>query len=79
MPTKDHSKAIIRWRQGVESFEGGLAVFQQSATVSTMLFGCRSWLRTHAGEASPAEVAEIERVKSELEHWMSARGLTYTE
>ena len=75
MPTRDHYGAIMRWRQGVDRFEGGLASFQGSAAVSTMLFGCRQWLAVHASDGSPEDVQAIVAVHSELERWMMDRGL----
>jgi len=75
----NHASAIIRWRDQVDELGGGLEAFDQSATVSTMLFGCHSWLKHHAGTASAVEAATMHRIKAELEAWMSARGLRYTQ
>ena len=75
----NHASAIIRWRDQLDELGGGLEAFDQSATVSTMLFGCHSWLAHYAGTASPDEVARMERIGDELEDWMSGRGLTYTQ
>lgn len=66
MPTSNHASAVLRWWEQVEK-EGGLSSVKQSATVSTMLFGCHRWLELHAGQSSAAEVSEIERITSELE------------
>lgn len=78
MPT-NHASAIIRWRDQIDELGGGLEAFDQSATVSTMLFGCHSWLKHHAGIASAGEAATMHRIKAELEAWMNARGLRYTQ
>ena len=75
----NHASAIIRWRDQLDELGGGLVAFDQSATVSTMLFGCHSWLEHHAATASADETARMERIKAELEKWMSARGLTFTQ
>lgn len=75
----NHSSAIIRWRDQLDELGGGLEAFEQSATVSTMLFGCHSWLMHHAGGAPPEETVKIEQIKVELEKWMSGRGLTFTQ
>lgn len=75
----NHSSAIIRWRDQLDALGGGLEGFDQAATVSTMLFGCHSWLRHHAGGASPEETTRMEQIKVELEKWMSGRGLTFTQ
>ena len=73
----NHAPAIIRWRTQLDTLGKGLNGFDQSATVSTMLYGCNSWLTHHAQAASPDEVAKIRRIKAELERWLEARGLTY--
>lgn len=75
----NHASAIIRWRDQLDKLGGGLETFDQSATVSTMLFGCHSWLKHHAGSASAEEAANMTRIKAELETWMSVRGLRYTQ
>ena len=75
MPTSNHAPAIVHgWTQVKK--DGGLAAVNQSATVSTMLFGCHRWLELHADQSS-AEVSEIKRIKDELESWMSIRGKTF--
>jgi hypothetical protein len=74
----NHASAVIRWRDQLDELGDGLEAFDQSATVSTMLFGCNSWLTHHAGTATPDEVARMKRIKAELETWMSVRGLSYT-
>lgn len=75
----NHASAIIRWREQLDELGGGREDFDQSATVSTMLFGCHSWVKHHAGTAPADEKASMERIKAELEEWMSARGLTYSQ
>ena len=75
----NHASAIIRWRNHLDELGGGLEAFDQSATVSTMLFGCHSWLKHHAGMASAEEAATMQRIKAELEEWMRMRGLSYTQ
>lgn len=75
MPTSNHAPAIVHWWTQVKK-DGGLAAVNQSATVSTMLFGCHRWLELHADQSS-AEVSEIKRIKDELESWMSIRGKTF--
>lgn len=76
MPT-NHAPAILKWREDLDRYEGGLSPTLRSATVSTMLFGCHQWMRTHAKSASPKEVEEISRVKSELESWLAERGMIF--
>lgn len=75
----NHASPIIRWRDQLDRLGGGLEAFDQSPTVSTMLFGCHSWLKHHAGTASAEEAATMKRIKAELETWMSVRGLSYTQ
>lgn len=77
--TKNHAAAIFRWREQVDQISGGLATFNQSATISTMLFGCNTWLRNHADSASEAEIERIETIKAELEAWLAQRGLAFTQ
>ncbi|MDB5527335.1 MAG: hypothetical protein JWR51_438 [Devosia sp.] len=77
MPT-NHAPAILKWREDVDRLEGGLSDSLRSSTVSTMLFGCNQWIRTHAKSASPEEVARIEDIRSELELWLAERGLTFS-
>src|SRR5690554_2167129 len=55
MPTSNHAPAIVHWWTQVKK-DGGLAAVNQSATVSTMLFGCHRWLELHADQSS-AEVS----------------------
>lgn len=73
MAVFNHAPAIVHWWAQVEK-EGGLSKLEQSATVSTMLFGCHRWLSVHAHRSHPEEVTEIEHIKTELENWMSIRG-----
>lgn len=75
----NHASAIIHWRNQLDELGGGLEAFDQSATVSTMLFGCHSWLKHHAGVASAEEAATMQRIKAELEKWLRMRGLSYTQ
>lgn len=75
----NHAIAIIRWRDQLDELGGGLEAFDQSATVSTMLFGCHSWLKHHAQTSSDDERARMELIKAELEQWMSVRGLLYSQ
>lgn len=70
------ASAIIRWRDHLESQPGGLSAFEQSYTVSTMLFGCHRYLSAHEADAS-AEKERIETIKGELEAWMLDRGYVY--
>lgn len=77
--SKNHAAAILRWREQVEQYFGGVESFDQSATISTMLFGCQSWLRVHAAGASEAEIRQIEAIKAELEDWLERRGLVFTQ
>jgi hypothetical protein len=55
----NHAAAIIRWRNHLDELGGGLDAFDQSATVSKMLFGCHSWFKHHAEIASAEEAARI--------------------
>ena len=75
----NYASAIIRWRDQLDQLGGGLEAFDQPATVSTMLFGCLTWRQHYAATASADESARVERIKAELENWMSARGLTYNQ
>lgn len=77
--SKSHAAAIIRWRDQVTNISGGLDKVEQSATVSTMLFGCHSWLEKHGERSPPEVVTRIEVIKAELEDWMQTRGLTFTQ
>jgi hypothetical protein len=77
MPT-NHAPAIIRWREQLDRQPGGLAAFEQSSTVSTILFGCHRWLDTHAQAASEEERSQIESIVAELEEWMRQRGKIFT-
>jgi hypothetical protein len=79
MPSMNHAPAILRWWEGVTKQEGGLGAFEQSATISTMLFACNRWLSTNAGSSTASEIAQIERIKSELGGWMDDHGLQFTE
>lgn len=74
----NHGPAILRWWQHLERQPGGLAAFEQSHTVSTMLFGCHRWLSTNGKDASEEERRSIEAIRAELEDWMIQRGLQYT-
>lgn len=76
MPT-NHAPAILKWREDIERYEGGLSPSLRSSTVSTMLFGCNQWIATHTISASPEEVARIERIRSELEGWLAERGVIF--
>ena len=69
--------AIISWREHLEQHGGGLASYEQSFTVSTMLFGCHRWLDRHGVDAPPAQAERIAEIRHELEDWMVQRGLTY--
>lgn len=73
---KHFASAIIRWRDHLESQPGGLPAFDQSYTVSTMLFGCHRYLAAYATDAS-SEKERIETIKGELETWMRERGYVY--
>lgn len=74
----NHAAAIIRWRDQLDELGEGLEAFEQSATVSTMLFGCHSWFKHHADTALPEDANRMERINAELENWMSVRGHTFT-
>lgn len=76
MPTSTHASAIIHWRSEVEK-NGGMSHFEQSATVTTMLFGCHRWLEFHAATADHDVVRSIEAIKNELEQWLADRGQRY--
>lgn len=76
MPT-NHAPAILKWREDIDRYEGGLSPSLRSSTVSTMLFGCNQWIATHAVSASAEEVARIEHIRSELEGWLAERGVTF--
>jgi hypothetical protein len=76
MSTSDHASAILRWWDHVEK-DGGLATIEQSATVSTMLFGCHRWLEAYGDQSAASEVSEIRRIRDELENWMSVRGKSF--
>jgi hypothetical protein len=56
---------------------GGLSIVEQSATVSTMLFGCHRWMTVHSHLSSAEEVSKIEAIKRELENWMTTRGKSF--
>jgi hypothetical protein len=73
---KHFASAIIRWRDHLDSQTGGLGGFDQSYTVSTMLFGCHRYLEAHGTEVSP-EKERIDAIKAELEAWMAERGYSY--
>jgi len=75
----NHASAIIRWRDQLDRLGEGLEAFEQSATVSTMLFGCHSWLKHHADAAPADEATRIEGIRIELEQWMKVRGLSFTQ
>ncbi|WEJ56761.1 hypothetical protein [Devosia sp. FJ2-5-3] len=75
---QDHSTAIIRWREQLDVVGPGLDAFDQTATVSTMLFACRSWLRNHAPAADPQMQDKIQYIDNELTSWMTDRGLAFT-
>lgn len=77
MPASDYAPAIRHWWAHVEK-NGGLASYEQSATVSTMLFGCNRWLELNAGNSSAQDISEIERIKDELHNWIKLRGKTYS-
>lgn len=76
MPASDYAPAIRHWWAHVEK-NGGLASYEQSATVSTMLFGCNRWLELNAGKSSAQDISEIERIRDELCNWIKLRGKTY--
>jgi hypothetical protein len=61
----------------LDSQPGGFGEFDQSHTVSTMLFGCHRYLEAHGTEVSP-EKERIEAIMAELEAWMAERGHSYT-
>lgn len=73
---QNFASAIIRWRDHLDSRPGGLSAFDQSYTVSTMLFGCHRYLEAHGAHATP-EKDRIEAIKGELEAWMRERGCVY--
>lgn len=73
---QNFAPAIIRWRDHLETQPGGLSAFDQSYTVSTMLFGCHRYLAAHAPDVSP-EKDRIEAIRGELEGWMRERGYVY--
>lgn len=77
--SKNHAPAILRWRDQVERIHGGLDAINQSATVSTMLFGCRSWLRDYAADAADEEIERIDAIRAELEGWLAKRGLKFMQ
>lgn len=71
----NHAPAILRWREHAEKQSGGLSKLDEPATVSTMLFGCNSWLATAA--ADDPETAKIQAIKLELETWLGAKGMSF--
>lgn len=75
---KDHFDAIVRWRDQLDRVGPGLDRFEQSATVSTMLYGCRSWLEHHGVTAETQMLERIRSIEAELTAWMAIRGRTST-
>lgn len=73
----NHANAIITWRSQLDRIGTGLAAFEQSSTVSAMLFGCYRCLEDPESGLSSELTAELETIKAELEEWMSKRGLKY--
>lgn len=75
---KDHFDAIVRWRDQLDRVGPGLDGFEQSATISTMLYGCRSWLEHYGKTAEPQMLETIRSIEAELVAWMVARSRTFT-
>lgn len=73
---KDHAPAILRWREYVAKLYGGLDAFDQSSTISTMLFGCDRWLEEYGASEQDDTRERIKTIRAELEAWMGQRGLT---
>ena len=73
---KDYSRAILNWRENVTKIHGGLDAFDQSPTISTMLFGCNRWLEEHEEDQHDDIRRRIVDIKSELEAWKRQRNLT---
>jgi len=77
VPT-DYAGAVLRWREDIEKHWGGLAQFDQAATVSTMLFACNRYLTfSHDDGSRPGERERILTVQDELQAWMRERGIVY--
>lgn len=75
---RDHYAAIVRWRDQLDLAGQGLDDFEQSATVSTMIYGCRSWLEHYGTTADAAKLDRIRSIEAELTAWMANRGRTFT-
>lgn len=73
----DHSDAIIRWRDQLDTAGSGLEGFEQSATISTMLFGCKAWLLSHGQNADGTTMDRIRQIEAELTSWLAERGQVY--
>ena len=72
---KDYAPAILHWREYVTKVYGGLDAFEQSSTISTMLFGCDRWLEQYGEDQQYDDTrVRIEVIRSELEAWMQQRG-----
>lgn len=69
----DHASAIFFWRDNIDKQAPGLSG-APSATVSTMLFGCRHWLHHHSNSGSTETRQRIETITAELEAWLTERG-----
>ena len=76
---KNHAPAIITWWEHLQLQPGGLEAFDQSQTVSTMLFGCHRSLETQALAEDLDTRARIEAIRDELEAWMRQRNLAFWE
>lgn len=76
MPVSNYPAAIRAWWEQVQR-DGGIAEFGQSATVSTMLFGCHRWLESNPDQSAGTEMSEILDIKDQLEDWMRLRGKTF--
>lgn len=72
----NHASAVLRWWEQVQK-EGGLGRVSQSATVSTMLFGCYRSLEEHTDSMTASEASEISRIRDELHDWMSRQGKVF--
>ncbi|MFC0009550.1 hypothetical protein [Devosia nitrariae] len=66
---------ILAWRAHVDAFYGDLAHYDRAPAVRTMLFACISWLNTDPGDTQLRD--RIQKVKDELETWLSDRGEPY--
>lgn len=77
MSIRSFPSAILGWRDNIEKHQGGLDDVKETATISTMLFGCRRWLAAHGSDqdTDPEITRRLETVEAELTEWLRKRGL----